>query len=433
MNSKVNDNIASRPVAGVRRRAFVSDPRARHAVGVAVFGAALGCLGVAQAQQAGTSLAGAAGMPVGADRVAIDATAGAAYDSNISGGNNSVASLRGLQPEDVTYTLGATATFQLPSSRQNLFLTAAADLQRHQNNSVLDGDNYRISAGAMERLGVCSATGIVGYAHRQTLVQDLAVAVSKNIVKQEDGHLDFVCGRRSVFVELTGGATKVSNDAPTAGFVNSTTENAALSVGYRSQSLGDISLFSQYSEINYEDNPLFGGAIPDVRQYGAGVNYARKIGLRLSGTASVSYNQIEGGLGNIRSDGLNASASLAYRLSSRTQLTLDYSLGNAASPLTNTSYVHSEMLQLAGTYLLTKRISFHASASRSTQDYRGIQPSALLQIHQSTTDQIGGGVDVKIGRKISVGLTAMHLNRSADIALFDYSDNRVAITLTGKY
>ena len=176
-----------------------------------------------------------------------------------------------------------------------------------------------------------------------------------------------------------------------------------------------------------------GTTTPRVQQYGVGLKYSRKIGLRLSGTAGVSYNRIEGGLIRTQSDGLNANASLAYRVSARTQLTLDYTLGNTASPLANASYVRSESLQLAGTYALTRKISFQAAASRSRQDYRSTGVIALLQLKESTTDQVNGSVNVKVGRKANVSLSATHTYRMADISQFNYSDDRVAVTLSSRF
>jgi Putative beta-barrel porin 2 len=423
--------MISRAYLGVRsggdavsRRVLRRSVSLRGGAGIVVFGAALTCFGTARAQ---------IGPPTGTDRFTLDATGGVAYDSNISGGNTTVAALRQLVPEDVTYTLGTTASFQLPSSRQTLFVDGGVNFQRHQNNSILNGEDYRISAGLSERLGLCSGTGIVGYTRRQSLIQDLAVAAARNIQSDDTANVDVVCGRRAIFVEMSGSYSKVTNDATQSGFVDSATQGVSASVGYKSQTLGDISFVGQYSTIDYMANLLLGTTQPPVTQYGAGLKYSRKIGLRLSGTAGVSYNRIEGGVARTSSDGLNANASLAYRLTSRTQFTLDYTLGNSASPLTNTSYVRTEVLQLTGSYELTRRVSFNAAASRSQQDYRGVQDVAVLQLRESTTDQLSGSVDVKLGRKASVSLNVTHTNRDADISQFNYSDDRVAVTLSSRF
>jgi hypothetical protein len=403
----------------------------RRAVGLAAFGVALACFGAARAQVGGT---GAAAVPSGTDRFTLDANAGAAYDSNITGGNTTVATLRRLQPEDITYTLGTTVAFQLPSSRQTFFVNGGADFQRHDRNSILNGDNYRISAGLAERLGICAGTGVVGYARRQSLIQDLAVAATKNNQSEDTATVGVTCGRRAIFVELDGSYSKVTNDAKQSGFIDSTTEGGSASIGYRSKTLGDISLGGQYSTIQYGADPLLAiMTMPRVRQYGVGLKYSRKIGLRLSGTAGVSYNRIEGGAIRTQADGLSAEASLAYRATGRTQFTLDYSLGNSASPLLNSSYVRSEMLQLTGNYALTRRISFQASASRSRQDYRSTGQIVLLQLQQSTTDQFGASVNVKVGRKASVSLNATHTNRVADISEFNFHDDRIAVALNSRF
>lgn len=404
-------------------------------VGLVAFGAALAFVGAARAQTSTATggQAGLAGVPTGTDRVAIDVNAGAAYDTNVTGGNPEVAAARHLVPEDETYTLGTDWTLQLPSSRQTLFLEGAAELQRHEKNSILDAENYNISAGAVERLGLCTGTGIAGYSHRQTLIEDLAVATTKNIATEDTGTADVVCGRRKLYFEVQGGGLRLVNDALTAGFINSTTENASASVGYRGDRLGNLSLTGQYSDIDYSQNALLHTATPSVRQYSAGVKYTRIVGLRLTGSVGVFYNRIEGGFANIHSDGLNANASLGYRLTSKTQFALDYSLGNAASPLTNSSYVRTQVLQLTGAYTLTQRISFHVIASRTEQDYLGVQQVAILQFQQSTTDLVSGGMDVRVGRKATISLNVSHTNRVANVSEFNFTDDRVAVTLSNRF
>lgn len=397
----------------------------RQAFGFVAFGAAIACFGAAKAQTAGP--------PGGTDRFTLDANASAAYDSNVSGGNTTVANVRGLRPEDITYTLGTTVAFQLPSSRQTFFVDGAADFSRHEHNSVLNSDDYRISAGLSERLGLCSGNGVVGYSRRQTLIQDLAVAAAKNTQSEDDANLGVTCGRRAIFVELDGNYSKVTNDATRSGFIDSTTEGGSASIGYRSRTLGNVSLGGQYSTIQYAADPLLGTTAPKLQQYGVNLKYSRQIGFRLSGTAGVSYNRIEGGLTRTQSDGFGADASLAYRATARTQLTLNYSLGNTASPLANASYVRSEALQLTGTYALTRRISFQASASRSKQEYRSTGVVALLQLKESTTDQVNASVNVKLGRKITASLNATHTYRTADISQFNYSDDRVAVSLSSRF
>ncbi|HZZ34031.1 MAG TPA: hypothetical protein VFE10_18770 [Phenylobacterium sp.] len=400
----------------------------RWGAGPAAFGIALACFGVARAQVT------APGMPSGGDRFTLDANGGVAYDSNVTGGDAAIAALRGLKPEDVTYTLGTTVAFQLPSSRQTLFVNGGADLQRHESNSILNADNYRISAGLAERLGLCQGVGVVGYSRNQSLIQDLAVAAAKNNQSDDTASVSVTCGRRAIFVEVDGNYSNITNDARQSGFIDSTTEGGSASIGYRSQTLGDVSLGGQYSSIQYGSDPLLATMMmPNVQQYGVDLKYSRKIGLRLSGTAGVSYNRIEGGMTRTQSDGLGANASLAYRVTSRTQFTLDYSLGNSASPLTNTSYVRTEMLQLTGTYNLTRRVSFQAGASRSSQDYRNTGDIAFLQLTRSTTDQINASVNVKVGRKASVSLNATHTNRVADISEFNYHDDRIAVALSSRF
>ncbi|HEY3948377.1 outer membrane beta-barrel protein [Phenylobacterium sp.] len=415
--------------------------RSRTFAGLAALGAALLCAQGAQAQMAGGLGAGVPGVPNGDQRIAIEGHADAAYDSNVTGGNASVASQRRLTPEDEIYSAGTNITLMLPSSRQLLFFDGQAELQRYARNSTLDANNYRLSVGAAERLGICAATLVGGYSHRETQIQQVAVAtIAKNIATQDSGNADVTCGRRKIFVDISGGVSKLENSAKTSGFVDSQTVSGNVAVGYHNTVLGDLSLLGVYSDIQYgQDNlllaldPTLPTSVPDVRQYGVGLRYARKVGLRLSGTASVFYNRIEGGFVHTQSDGLGVTASLAYRMTSRTQFTLDYNLGNNASPLSTTSYVHSEDLHLNATYNLTQRITFQAGVSHQREEYRGADQIALLQLRESDSNQIDGSINIKVGQKLTVILNAQHLERTADVRQFNYNADRVSIGLSGKF
>jgi hypothetical protein len=241
------------------------------------------------------------------------------------------------------------------------------------------------------------------------------------------------CARRSLFVEVSGNASKLMNDATTSGFVDSNTQGISVAAGYAGQRLGDLAITGTYSTISYGQDPLVGVKTPAVQQYSVGLRYSRKLGHRLSGTASASWNRVEGGFGGAAQDGLNASAVLQYTLTSRMQFSLNYVLANSASPLANTSYVRNESFQLSSVYTLTQRLSLNASVSRSQQNYREAQKITALELSQSTADMITGGVNMKIARKTSISLSATRTIRTADLSQFNYSDDRVAATLTSRF
>ncbi len=395
--------------------------------GLLAFGAALACCNAAAAQSASTGGT--------SDRFVLDARARATYDSNVAGGDDLVAAIRQLKQQDTTYTLGATASFRLPSTKHSLFLIAAADFDRHQKNSILDADNYVVSLGGNTLLGPCSVSGTAGYSHRLALIQDLTVAVAKNIVDQETVNAGVSCGQRGAFVGLNGGYAKLTNDANVAAsFIDSTTRNVAASVGYQNKNLGSLSLVGTYSKIEYDDPP---GAIPAasnaVEQSGIGVNYSRKIGNRLSGNAGVNYTRIEPQGISDSSSALGANVDLSYRATPRLNLALDYTLSNNASTAADAAYVRTGAFRFSGDYRLNSRVTLQGAVSKSRNDYRGGVALPVLQIRKSDDWTVSGGGSVKIGRKIALTFDAAHTERKADLSQFNYRSDRVSVGITGSF
>jgi hypothetical protein len=397
--------------------------------GLLAFGAALACCDAATAQTAPSAPAGATG-----DRFVLDARARATYETNVAGGDDLVAALRQLKQEDTTYTLGATASFRLPSVKHSLFLTAAADFDRHQKNSILDADNYLVTLGGSTTLGACAVSGVASYSHRLALIQDLTVPVAKNIVDQENASGGVTCGRRGLFGGLNAGYSKVMNDASTATFIDSTTRNVGAALGYQNKNLGSLSLVGTYSKIDYDDPPGVTPAASDgVKQSGIGVNYSRKIGNRLSGNAGFNYTWIKSDGLPDTSSALGANVDLAYRATPRLNLVLGYNLSNNASTAADAAYVRTGAFRFAGDYRLNSRVSVQASVAKSRNDYHGGQALPVLQIRKSDDWIISGGGSVKIGRKVSLTFDASHTDRKADLSQFNYKSDRVSVGITGSF
>ncbi len=395
----------------------------------------IGCVlmaaGGAHAQAAGGSIT----PPAGTKRFAADVRGNVAYATNIAGGDETIAAIRRIRPSDVTFQSGATLKFQLLSGRNVLFLTGTADARRHVHNKILDGEDYQVTAGAGSQLGPCS--GLVGasFARRRSLVEDLALPVASNITEQPLASVSMSCGSGAVIGSLQASAEKVRNRGKQQGFVDSDTRSGAASVGYRNATLGDISLIAQYSKVDYGDdllNALPSGlsATQDFEQYGVGVQYARKIGMRLSGTAAVLVNQLNAT--STKSTGISGNAALEYRATPRVQLSLVYDRSNEASVLVNTSYLYVQSVDFNVKYRLSQRISLSAGIRGSRDQYRGGITSPL-QIRDS--EQLSGNVSgsINIGRNAQIMLSAEHVDRKSDVRTYDFTSDNVTLGFTTQF
>jgi len=230
--------------------------------------------------------------PASAKRFSADVRGNVGYATNVSGGDETLAAIRRIEPNDVTYDAGATLKFQLLSGRNTAFLTASADARRHARNEILDGEDYLVSAGVGTQVGPCNGLVAASYARRQALIEDLALPVVTNVTEQPLGTVSIICGRGAIIGAVQGAIGRVQSDTKRPGFVDSNTRSGSVSVGYRNATLGDLSLIGQYSRVAYSNaiaiTPLpIASLNPDFEQYSAGIQYARKIGMRLSGTAAV--------------------------------------------------------------------------------------------------------------------------------------------------
>lgn len=382
--------------------------------------------------QAAPSGGGAPGAST--DRFVLDARARATYETNVAGGDDLVAAIRRLKQEDTTYTLGATAAFQLPAAKHTLFATAAVDFDRHQKNSILDADNYLVTLGGSSMLGPCSVSAVGSYSHRLALIQDLTVPVAKNIVDQETATAGATCGRGRFFAGINGGYSKLTNDASAATFIDSTTTNVAGSLGYQNENLGSLSLVGTFSRIEYDDPPSVTPVVSNaVDQTGIGVTYARKIGNRLNGSAGVNYTWLDPEGITDSSSAFGANVDLNYRATPRLNLALGYVLSNNASTAADAAYVRTGAFSFSGDYRLNSRVSLTAAVTKSRNDYRGGQALSVLQIRKSDDWTISGGGSVRIGRKVSLTFDASHTDRKADLSQFNYRSDRVSVGITGSF
>jgi len=390
-----------------------------------LLGLALVLAGRAEAQTA----------PAAGQRISGSVRATATYDSNVAGGDQLVASLRNLEPSDVTYDFGGSVSFLLPSSRQELVISASADALRHANNPSLNAENYSVTAGDRARIGPCGLSLSAQYSHQQSLIQDLSLPVTNNTQRQESITGSTSCGTGAFFAGVSGGISKSTNSATSQGFVGSETKNGSVSAGYQNTTLGQLSVGAQYSTVRYDGiSPTLSALnLQGIDQYGVLLDYSRKIGHRLSGSVGVSYNHLKSPGGVLSSDSVGSHAALKYAVSPRLGLSVAYTLSNDASPTVNANYVRNESFSATGTYKLNRAIDLHLGASTTNANYRGGIVTPVLQIRNSRSTSVFGGASMRVGRKIVVTLDANHSDRSADIAAFDFGSDQVTLGISSSF
>lgn len=367
------------------------------------------------------------------DRVTIEARGKVSYSTNVAGGDSSLADLRGLEPEDVVYSPALSITLQQPLARQMLFLQADGNLQRHQNNKTLDSENVSATTGAAGRFGPCGGSAIAGYSRRRSDVAELLNVATKNIATQRFVQGQATCAAGSIQTGFSARRAKLDNSGNSAGYTDSTTDNLSAQVGYGNAQLGVLSVTGQYSRVTYEasGDPTI-PTQPTFQTYSAGLSYQRKIGRRLNGQAQASYTTVDedGPAGSFNS--WSAAASLQYLLSERARLEFQYDRGVQASRNVFSTFSLNETFALTGTYALSQRISLRLGGSYQEDDFRGpVGPGPQVEDDQRWT--VSGSATMKVGRQVSVDLSASQSKRKTNLPQFDEEATRVSLGVVSKF
>jgi predicted porin len=391
-------------------------PRLAHSGVLLVLGGALAFAGTASAQSS-KRFSGSVAETVN-------------YSTNVAGGNDQLAAIRQVTPGDVIYSTLLTGAFNLPESRVAVFVNASAALNRHARNANLNGEDFAISSGVSGRAGPCSGTLAGSFSRAQTAPQDLLIAVTNNVSQSASGTASLSCVTGPIVESVSASVSKVLNDA--SGLIGTTQKSVSGSVGYGNANFGVLSLTTQYSESGYSQSPLPGLPAPSApKQFGGGLSYSRKIGLRLAGSAAVSLVQVTGA--NQSSHGVDANVAMSYRLSQRSAISLAYSRGVQASQLINATLSRTENLSLSGSYALSQRLSVHGEVNESRSDQEGGIALSPMQVRRNRSLSENIGASMTIGRKIAVSLEASHSDRAADVGLFNFSSNSVMLSISNSF
>jgi hypothetical protein len=173
--------------------------------------------------------------------------------------------------------------------------------------------------------------------------------------------------------------------------------------------------------------------------YSFGVRYARKLGYRLSGTVDLTYTkaktdfQVSGPLAvrSRRFSGHTADAALDYRLGPRTQVRFEYVRGVQPAQVVTTGFDVSETLKFSASRTIGRRLQTSVFASQVRTNYSQGELTPLTANHDEVR-MIGGSASLDLGRHVSLSLDAQHLERSADVPLYNYKSDRIGITLAVK-
>jgi hypothetical protein len=418
------------------------DPVARYRLRYALAGMASLALAsvapcVASAQTSGPVSVGGAAKPL-----TIGVQERTTYDTNVARGDSQAATLRGLGASDVIYAPSLTVEYASGIGRRGLALRGYFGYDYYQRNQALRREHIDVSAAGNTSIGALCVVGAqVAYDRGQSGLEDLTLFITKNTIQTYTVSANETCASSAGLTENI----QVQHSAATntaASLVDYTTNGVSAAVGYGNHALGNLSLVASYNKTTYDHPTVPLSFTPsDLQVSSIGVEFSRPIGMRLAGTATVSYSKSNSAAAtgvfqgrNSSFGGLTANVGLTYHLGPRINLAGTLSRSVQATIRQDAGYALTDQASLNADYTVSSRIHANLGASWSREDFRG----GILLNPQSAPNRVDlklitAGVSVKLGRKAALSGDVQHEESSTDLALFNFKSDRVSLTISTSF
>lgn len=365
----------------------------------------------------------------------------ASYDPNSQRGSDAVARARGIKPAEVDYTVTGNIDLSLPVAGFQTFLLGSAGYQGHTQNSKLNSETVSLSGGTSRRFGICGASTGLSWNRGQSLLEGLDLSYTTNVQQSVGVNLSVQCtpiaGVNAGIAASYGRGTNSSSGA-----VGSSSRSVSGNVGYGNRALGTVSVFASYSRIDYPVNPnrptAAAAASSGIDSVNVGLQYARPIGRKLSGSASIGYMTTKpDGPVTTKSNDISASVGLNYRPTDRISTSLNYSRSVSATNIVGSSYIYGQTISANLGFKLIRGVSTNLSASQSISDYRGqtpvTGPAAASRLSRDKNRNLTGSVGFSPLRNTSLSASVSYNERSSNVSLFDYNSVRTSVSFSASF
>lgn len=389
-------------------------------------------LGVCAAALAQPALA--AGVPT-LDTPPVSVQFSATYYTNASGSSDTIATLRGLNKEDVVYAPSINLNLVEPLGGATVFLAGYVGYDIHQRNTNLDRERISVQGGANARLAICDTTLSGIYARSQSDLTDLVVLATNNTQETITVALDATCSTGGRLTPSFGVAQTWSTNSAIQYLTQeyeTTSANAALA--YAAGSMGTFSLIGSFARTDYPNRFFLlptGLQTDGYNMYTGGVRYENDIMPNLNLTASVSGTRLETD-NNVGAsfDGITYDAALNFRASSRVNFHVGLGRQTKPSMYLNSSYSVSENYFAGADYRISARITAAINASQVHSDFSGGALLPGLNISDQTVRSIMGSLSYTISPTFTASLNGGYTQRDANVVGYSYSGAQVGLSLS---
>jgi hypothetical protein len=393
----------------------------------------------------------------------LQASALVEHDTNLTRESDALASQSGLTPEDTVYSPALSLHVVAPVGRQALFFDGSASYLFHQNNTRLNSEGLNFSGGGVLSAGACGAVVRGGYSRGrsellfpegQTLpggvVPVVPVPVTTNfestiesIETTEDAGLSVTCARASgIGAHAQVGQQWVSNSQAISGSGSYRATNASAGLVYSRPQFGSVALDGVYGRTIYGEQ-LTPNLVPrGFETTGANLSFNRQLGGRIQANLTVGFTHAHDlsppvlpvplAVNPFRDfSGLTYAAGASFRVTSRLEAKATFQRQITPTLLAGSSFEVLTGYGLDVSYTLGSRITLDVKGDRQESRTNGM---LLVQSAQTLTNSrvndLSASASYRMNRRISLQLIGTHETRDADNADFNYTNDRVALTLS---
>jgi hypothetical protein len=365
------------------------------------------------------------------------------YDSNVSRSTEALAALRGIKQDDEIFSPSATADISRSFGLNTVYVSGSAGYNFYSQNHILDRQFANIAGGASTQVAACLGQVAGSFTSEQNDLQQLVGLTRQGVDNTQNiGKIGakVSCerpGRLSPDASIT--QTWSSNGSALYSINNYNSLMGSAGVSYSRSALGRVRLFIQYTDTSYPDRKEFVGSTDEYDSLAGGVSWSRKLGAKLQFSGSLLFSNVNtNGSGATSAggfSGLTYDADVLYTPFSRLSAEINYTRSIAPSTLIGASYMIESVLNGHIDYAVGVRSTASIGGTYSDFDYRGDSVFFAAEDIYSH-EEIGavyGDFDYKLWRRLSARLDARWETRSANVALYNYDDLRVGVTLTATY
>lgn len=369
------------------------------------------------------------------DRVKIEATVSASFDSNVAHSDAELAATRGIEPRDTIVSPQVSIDLSLPLGLQQLFLKGTAGYDFYGRNTQLNSQDINLTGGVASRLRACKATvtGMVDDA--STDLAQLAATVTRNIENTETIGVNADCGREVGFGPSFSVTQRwSSNSAPQMFQSDFRSTSANAGIAYRRPQLGELELIGSVAQAEFPGRQVQVGqlSIQDgYREYRVGVLYDRRLGARIQGTFEAGYTTLKPYLPGVPGySGPYYRADVSMRISSRLQAQVQAARSIDPTNVVNTTYDLKDSFSGTIDYVVTPKLKLRFAGSETTDDYNGSGFAIGVTVQHQVTRVITASCHYQLNRRAALDLWLTQEVGRADLVSYDYTDSRAGLSVS---